>query len=206
MEIPNADSLFLTYFAPWYPHEAEREYPATRPDLEEVILPEGIHIDVLNPLTPEGMEAAKTQIAQMKSAALSDWPSLLGVAGEPSLAWIEAFDAYCTQENVLKLLQQSDPKNFANTYVVIACECGAIIGDAMIKAQPGLQWLYDWPYWDSAIFDLNTKAKINVFHWAFKRLAGDGLEDKIIDKVNASLQFVRTPPDGDLSAGEHHIY
>jgi len=75
---------------------------------------------------------------------------------------------------------------------VIACEVGAVLGEVMMQSYPGLQWLHDWPYWDSAIFDLNTKAKINVFHWAFKKLSADGREDLLVDKVNASLQFVRS--------------
>ncbi|MFT5124858.1 MAG: hypothetical protein ACI9QL_004108 [Candidatus Omnitrophota bacterium] len=191
MDLPAADALFLTYFAPWYPQEIERPYPATRPDLEEVVLPEGTHISVLNPLTPEGIQAARDQISGMRKAAEADFPTLLDTEEPLSLDWLRATDTWCTPEAVANLLEQSDPKNFANNYVVVACELGVAIGEALIQEQPGLQWLHDWPYWDSAIFDLNSKTKINVFHWAFKKLSGDGMEDALMEKVTASLDFVR---------------
>jgi hypothetical protein len=195
MDLPSADALFLTYFAPWYPPETERPYPATRPDLEELVLPEDTHIDVLNPLTSEGIHAAKEQIAGMRRAADADLAILLDAKEPLSLDWLRATDAWCTPEAVNTLLEQSDPGNFASNYVVLACELGVVIGEALIQEAPGLQWLHDWPYWDSAIFDLNSRTKINVFHWAFKKLSGDGMEDALMDKASASLDFVR-PENG----------
>ena len=152
MDLPNADSLFVTYFSPWYPAEAEREYPLPDQIWRRLSFRMVFISMSLNPLTPEGMEAATQQVSQMYNAALVDWKQVLGVDGTPSLEWIRAFDAWCSEENIMDLLRQSDPKNAANSYVVIACEAGAMFGHCLIQAQPGLQWLYDWPYWDSAVF------------------------------------------------------
>ena len=94
MELPSADQIFLSYFAPWYPPDADRE-SGVRPDLEEVVLPDGVHVDVLNPLTLKVWSARK-QIDQVRVAAKTDWPNLLGWKG--NLQWIVSFDEYCTFE------------------------------------------------------------------------------------------------------------
>ena len=56
----------------------------------------------------------------------------------------------------------------------------------MLQAlEPRLSWLYDWPYWESALYDQETRSRINVFHWAVKKMSEYGVEDGLTDKLNA---------------------
>jgi hypothetical protein len=127
----------------------------------------------------------------MVEAARGDWPGYLPVAGEPSLAWIEAFDDYWTATRVHALLGRSDPTNFANDLLVTSCEFGAVLGHVLREAVPRLDWLPDWPYWESGLLDVASGYRINVFHWAIKRFSEYGLEDGYGAKVGKCIELVR---------------
>ena len=61
----------------------------------------------------------------------------------------------------------------------------------MREAEPQLEWLADWPYWESALLDVPSGYRINVFHWAIKRFSEYGLEDGYRAKVAKCLEMVR---------------
>ena len=95
IELPDADDLFRTFFAPWYAGDelARREHPATRPDVEPWA-PAGLSALEASPLTLEGQQDAVAQVEGMVAAARGDWPELIDVGGAPSPAWIDAFDRH----------------------------------------------------------------------------------------------------------------
>lgn len=190
--LPPAEALFQCFCAGWYPAERRQlEAPRLFTDLEEIELPPGVHISALSPLSPEGNQIAAEQIARMEEAALVDWQQVLGAAPPPGPAWLEPFENQYTASALLDLIRSSDPDRANNPWLVVACETGTLLAHLLRQQRPALQWLYDLPYWDSCLFDLNTRVRIPVFHWAFKRLSGDGMADRLEDKINATLAFIR---------------
>lgn len=200
MALPTAEELFDTFFAPWHPPEEHEDGNVwLRPDFEEIELPPGAHIRVLDRLTPEGRAAAGARVAGMERAAREDWPALLGVSGEPGPAWLEAFDRWATEERVAELLKTARPEQSANPILVLACEAGALTGGLLLRAHPGMQWLVDWPYWNSAVFDLNTRTRLHVFAWAVRRFAAGGAETPLLARYETALKLLRGgPPDPAL--------
>jgi hypothetical protein len=55
----------------------------------------------------------------------------------------------------------------------------------------GLEWMPDWPYWESALLDVSSGQRINVFHWAIKRFSDHGIEDGYAGKIERCLELVR---------------
>jgi hypothetical protein len=190
--LPDCDDVFAKYFAPWYrEHDFEaRRHAATRPDVEGWAEP-NTPPAAASGLSDDGRQAAAQHITGMFEAAQRDWPSYLAVTGAPSLAWVEAFDDYWTATRVQELLSRSDPADFANDLVVTVCEFGAVLGHVMREAAPQLEWLPDWPYWESGLLDVPSGYRINVFHWAIKRFSEYGLEDGYGAKVGQCIALVR---------------
>ena len=96
------------------------------------------------------------RVERMLSAASTDWPRYLPVTGEIDLSWITAFDAYHDTDRISEIIARSAPEDFSNDYLVTCCEFGAALGHIMRVQQPRLFWLWEWPYWESAIFILKS--------------------------------------------------
>ena len=79
---------------------------------------------------------------------------------------------------------------FNNDYLVLCCELGSVIGTVMQGLEPRLTWLYDSPYWESALYDPQTGSRLNVFFWAVKRMSEHGPDDSIADKIRRSLELL----------------
>lgn len=186
-----AHELYDRYFGPWYMPERPALHPGTRPDMEEIVLEAGQHISAIQPLPPEHRDQPREKVAAMFDAFRQDGERLLKQAPPVSRAWIAGIDAWATKERVAGLVKQSVPLNFSNPYLILCCEFGAGIGEVMRQEQPGLQWIYDWPYWDSVIFDLNTRSAFPVFHWAVKRMTELGGSEALAAKFEAALEHVR---------------
>lgn len=190
--LPDSASLFHCFCAGWYPMERRHtDPPELASDLEEIDLPAGVHLSAVNPLNAEGMAIARQQIKAMEEAAITDWQSSLGVQGDVSRAWLDTFEEKFRARYILDLVRSSDPSQMNNPWLVVACETGAMLGLLLRQQRPALQWIYDLPYWDSALFDLNTRVRLPVFHWAFKRMSADGVADTLADKMDAALAFIR---------------
>ncbi len=196
-KLPNQEEVFTKYFKPWYDKD-ELEYRGheeTLPDTESWGKP-GAAAELVSPLTDEGQKMMKEQIEEIYQAAKEDWPDFLGVKDEVSLDWVEAFDQYFDKEKVAELLENSDPEEFSNELVVLSCELGAVIGNSMIQEDPELKWMADCPYWESAIYDIRTGFRVNVFHWAIKKFSSyehkDGIKARILqcleDIKNSQMQ------------------
>jgi|SRR5208283_10739 len=170
MALPHCDALFVQYFGPWYRDldQARRIYTATRPDIEQLTGSSKLLASDVSPLAPHSQAEAAERIRDMLNAAIKDWAGLLGVHGTPTIDWISAFDRHFRSRRIQRIIERSDPKEYDNDYLVLCCELGAVLGAVLGATDPGLAWLYDWPYWDSALYDRLTRSRINVFHCSEK--------------------------------------
>ena len=186
MELPHCDTLFLRYFGPWLSEQdrKRRVYSATRPDVEHLGCAAELKASDISSLTPESQTVAAQQIREMFVAAATDWKELLSVEGTPSLDWLRQFDRHFERRQIRKTIKRSDPQQYDNDYLVLCCELGAVIGTLLESREPRLSWLYDWPYWESALYDQETRARINVFHWAVKKMSEYGVEDGLVGKID----------------------
>ena len=195
MALPHCDELFVRYFRPWYTEEdrTRRVYQATRPDIEELSAPADLVASDISPLTAESQADAAERVGDMLEAATDDWKTLLGVRGSPSIDWIVQVDRYFHSRRVQRIIARSDPEQYDNDYLVLCSELGAVLGAVLRASEPRLSWLYDWPYWESGLYDQPTRSRINVFHWAVKKLSSYAVDDGLADKVNACLRMLHEP-------------
>ncbi len=190
-KLPSCDPLFMKFFDHWYkePDRQRKVFKGTRPDAQAFTNP-GIHAQDASPLRAEGQQAANKQIATMIDAVKADFPTYLEVTGDPSIDWIHAFDSYYNEKRIKALIKESDPKDFSNLYFVSCCEFGALIGHVFTQYRDGLEWLPDWPYWESGILDTNAGVRIHVFHWAIKKLSSYGVDDGYRAKFLATINLI----------------
>jgi len=185
------DDLFVTYFGPWYgdslPPDAQLR---ALPDVETIELPEGVHINALQPLPNDIQVKVNRQLVSMKEAAEKDWPKTLPVEGTFDESWLSAFQTHYREEELKALLQRSAPNNFTNPLLIMCCELGACLAVALQGRQPQLQWLYEFPYWDSSLFDLNSMTRINVFHWAVRAMSSEWEQQPLLEKIKACEEFL----------------
>ena len=71
----------------------------------------------------------------------------------PDAKDLHFFDKYYDRRRVIDVVNRSEPNDLSNPFVVICCEFGAVLGYVMLNMLPGLEWLPDWPYWESSIVD-----------------------------------------------------
>jgi hypothetical protein len=187
MTIANCDELFLRYFGPWLSEQdrVRRVYDATRPDVEHLSCPADLAASDISHLGSDGQLRAAEQIQKVFEAASEDWKALLGMEGTPSLKWIAAFDRYFQRGQIQRVIERSDPTRYDNDYIVLCCELGSVLGEVLQSLEGRLSWLYDWPYWESALYDTRTHSRINVFHWAVKKMSEYGVEDDLKGKLEA---------------------
>ena len=192
-ELPDADTLFRSFFARWYAADdlARREHPATRPDAEPWGAPGHSALEA-SPLTLEGQQEAAAQVEGMIAAAVGDWPELIGVSAPPAPDWFEAFDRAYDRAAIDAVIAASDPDDFGNELVVLCCELGAMLGHALQREAPRLEWLYDWPYWESALLDPQAGMRVNVFHWAIRKFSHDAADADLHTKVLQCRDLVRS--------------
>ena len=189
--LPDADDVFQRFFAPWYEAAdlSRRGVAATRPDVEQCYHA-GLRGADVSPLTSEGQAQVAAQIATMLQAARSDWPTVLGVEGPMDSAWVAAFDAYYDRARVGEVIVGSDPSDFGNDLLILCCEFGAVLGAVLSARKPQLEWIYDWPYWESALLDPAHGCRINVFHWAIKKFSDYGVDDGFAAKLDQCVDLI----------------
>ena len=194
--LPTAEELFDTYFRPWYPDQGnDRSLYGLLPDLEEIELPKGTSISVLQPLhNRNDRRAVLAHLDRMTDAAQQDFPTLFGVTAPPSPDWIAAFEAQVDEAKIRSWIEQSPPGDLQNNLLVLTCETAVILAQQLISRRPGLQWLPDVPYWESALFDLNTRVRVPVFHWVIKRLGADFGNEPLQPKIDATIAFIEDTP------------
>jgi hypothetical protein len=93
---------------------------------------------------------------------------------------------------VAEVLEAADPEDFSNDLLVLCCEFGAVLGAALRQDAPQLEWVYDWPYWESGLLDPAHGYRINVFHWAIKKFSDYGVDDGFAAKVEMCVKLMKT--------------
>lgn len=190
--LPHCDELFFRFFDPWYDDAGRRRrgFKATLPDVLQHESFVGLSQAQASCVNEEAQRQILQQIDRMIDAARHDWPTYLSVEDELDLKWIDAFDSYYDRDHIREVVEQSDPSQFGNDYVVLCCEFGAVLSHILRQAQPRLVWRLDWPYWDSSLLDPKTGTAMPVFHWAIKKMSEYGVDDGFAAKTTASLQFL----------------
>jgi len=189
--LPDCDKVFMKYFDRWYEPEdrARKRFPATKPDTLLVQEIRGLPQDA-SPLDETAQSDVREIVNNMITAAEADWPSFLPVSMPMGIQWIDEFDKYHNKQRVKAVMKMSDPSDFSNELFVRCCEFGAVIGYVMVETLPGLQWVYDWPYWESSILDPESGTFISVFHWAIKKFSSYGIDDGFKAKIIACCKMI----------------
>ncbi len=183
--LTGCDVLFVRYFRRWYAPErlARRPYAGTRPDVEVLPAALGVSAAEYSPLAEAWRQNARKQIGRMVEAAAADWAEFVDAENPVSIDGLHAFDKYYGRPEVAALIRRSDPRDFSNDYLVLCCELGSVIGDVLRSLDCELEWVYDWPYWESAVWHKRTGSQVNVFDWAVKKLSSYGVSDGLRPKL-----------------------
>ncbi len=196
MTLPHCDELFEKFCRPFYDPDniVRRRYPATRPDLETSWEP-NTPVEALHVVSSESQQQIALQLGRILASARGDWKTYLAIDHEPSLDWVERFDGYYDRAAIQRLIARSDPTDFGNDYLIVSIQFSAVLGTVLRKELPRLEWLYDWPYWEWALFDSVTGTRVNVFHWAVKKLSEYGVGDNYREKVLACVGLLERELD-----------
>ena len=193
MRLPDDNVLFQRFFDRWYdePARTRKVFAHTRPDAERAGPPGTLAHD-LSPFERPGQARVARRIHTMVNAVRGDWPSYLPVRPPLSPDWIHEFDQHWNRRRVSRLIATSDPTDFSNELLVLCCELGAALGFCMQALEPSrLRWLYDWPYWESGLLDVESGYRISVFHWGIKKFSSYGIDDGYRAKSLACIDMVR---------------
>lgn len=191
--LPDCDKVFMTYFDKWYrPADRERKgFPATRPDVLRSDSLINLSPQDASALTEDSQAEIKRMVEGMIDAARGDWPIYLEVSEPINIEWIDKFDTFHDKRCIKALMKSSKPDNFSNDFLVRCCEFGAVLGHILITTQPNLHWIYDFPYWESSVFDPETGQIFPVFHWAIKKFSSYGIDDGFKAKLLACSQLIQ---------------
>lgn len=191
-ELPHCNELFTTYWDPWYGDDDRKHkgISGTRPDMESDPEWKGLSAEEMCNLTKEGQEKVLQQVQTMAQAAESDFRNYLDVQPPIDIEWVDAFDKHFTEERVIELLDRSNPKEYSNEYVVTCIEFGAVLGTVLRNLCSDLEWLPNWPYWESSIWDKRSGTEIPIFHWAIKKMSSYGVDDGFKPKVLWAVQLL----------------
>ncbi len=188
-ELQDAPEVYARFFAPWLqPVERERRgADLLRPDLLEVAAFRFLPAAELTTVAPEVATRVGDQIGRMVAAARSDWKELCGRHDVLSREGLGAIDAAFDAHAVEGLQTSSDPAEFGNSLLVTACELGAVIGSSLLAARPTLQWVADWPDFESTLVDRATGVVLPPFHWAIRKLSAQGVGGGLVERIGVAL-------------------
>ena len=186
------DILFRHFFVSWYRlPPGERPPRIVKGDIEVYAEAAGRSATDAWRVPEERQRGLAKQVATMVEAARADWPTYLEIDEVVSLAAIEAFDSHWTRPRIAEVVRSSDRADFANDYLVLCCELGAVIGEVMRQHLPSLEWLYSDPYWESSLWYAPTGGRIHPFHWAIKKMSSYGVDDGLRPKLLAGIESVQ---------------
>ena len=190
--LPDGDALFRTFFYAWYDEAARARHPdRLRADVEEIEFPDGAERVLPCPLSVEQRVTVEQRLRDITEAAVKDLGPLLGARPPFTTVWLEAFDAHFDRTAVNRAIQTSNARDYTNGYLLLCCETGALLGRLLQQFEPCLQWAPDWPYWESALFDPQSGAVINPFHWAVRRMSEQGADDPLAAKVASCVAWLQ---------------
>lgn len=186
----HCDDLFMKYFDRWY-DDGDRKrkgFKATCPDVMSKVYKAGIPAAKLTPLLGETLTKVAGQVKRMVESAKTDWESDYGVTDPISLGGLNAFDKVFNRKKIQEVIDRSDPEDFSNEYLVVCCELGATLGTVLRSLRPDFEWIWEWPYWESSLYDSATTDQYKVFHWAIKKMSDYGVNDGLEAKVKFAAE------------------
>ena len=192
--LPHCDEMFLKFFDRWYDEDDRQRkgVSCTRPDMMVAYLP-GFSAAEISPLSQACQERVLDRINTILRAAKSDWSANLAMSGDIGLDWVESLDSHYNTERIAELIHASDPQDFSNGLVVTVCEFGAVLGHVMRQCEPRLEWVAEWPYWESGLYDPLTGNIIPPFHWAMKKFSDYGVDDGYVPKIGCMVHILNNP-------------
>lgn len=191
MALPDIDDLFTTYFGRWYDEDDQERkgFKHTRPDVMRRYKP-GTPVADVCPLTEEYRTETEHRVRRMLRSAIVDWPTFLPLAEPVDSSWVELFDEHYTAETVADLIAESSPDDFCNSLLVSTCQLGAVLGHVLQGMLPRLEWLWDWPYWESRLYDPVSGNEIPPFHWAMKKFSDYAIDDGLEGKMACCIHIL----------------
>ncbi|MCI0363768.1 MAG: hypothetical protein L0Y44_04745 [Phycisphaerales bacterium] len=187
--LADSDFLFMKFFDHWYDADDRKRkgVPTTRPDT--TLRTEWIGRDraELSPIPHPRQVEAFGLIDNVLGLARTKWPDYLPIEQPMALGWVEAFDRYYNPRRIKRLIRWSRPSKLQNKYVSSCCELGAVLGHMMRTMNHRLQWLPDWPFWESSIVDTQSGYVAPVFHWAMKKMSRTAVKSGLVNKITACL-------------------
>ena len=128
----------------------------------------------------------------MREAAYGDVSEFLaergGAPGEratASLETIDALDQFWSLQELESLVARAPAEERGAEYFLVCAELGIMLGEALRELVPACEWLYEWPYWESAILHPPTGDVVNVFHWAVNKLSATAMRDTLVLKLES---------------------
>lgn len=189
-ELPSCDDLFMKFFDRWYDNDDRHRkgFEATCPDVFSGKYKKGAPASQLTPLDGETQTKVAAQVARMVEAARSDWKRSFTPKDPISIEGLEDVDRHYDASRIRKLIESSNPEEYGNDYVVVCIELGAVLGRVLKDLRPDFEWVWEWPYWESYLWDPATSDQFKVFHWAIKKMSGFGVDDGLAAKVQFAVQ------------------
>jgi len=185
-KIPDANVLFKKFFSAWYPEDERPVMP--RPDMYQIEAYKGEPLDLekIQYLKPGYLAEVKELVdITIPDAALNDFQHIIK-ASSLDLNVLDAVDKFYDRAKISALINESDPKDFSNSYLVTVCEFGAMLG-YLFNQLEGFGWLYSYPYFNSIIVHRKSGFAITVFDWAVKKFSEYGVEDGFVAKFHAAI-------------------
>ncbi len=182
--------MFERFVAPHYPDDGPPGQ--LRADAEQGLVAPGTRAAAACALEGELLAAVQEEFAEMREAAFGDVTEFLvqhhGASGEPataSLETIDALDQFWSLQELEALARRAGTAEQGAEYFLVCAELGIVLGEALRGLVPACEWLYDWPYWESAILHPPTGDVVNVFHWAVNKLSATAMGDTLVLKLES---------------------
>ncbi len=155
----------------------------------------GLQATDLCVLTEEYRDKVLNQISTMLRTAQTDWSACLPLSGDVDITWLELIDSHYDTDRIAEVMDRSEPEDFSNELIVTVCQFGALLGHIMRQQEPRLEWIADWPYWESSLYDPVTGNIIPPFHWAIKKFSDYGVDDGFAEKIGCMVHILNNPED-----------
>jgi hypothetical protein len=188
-KLPDCDALFEKFLSPWY--EEEDKPKTTRPDMYVIGGFDGnrLELNEIQYLPPGLLKQNKEQLQIMAEAALSDYQQIIK-SEKLGINVLDAVDKYYNRSKIAEIINQSDPTEFSNDYLVQVCEFGATLGH-LFNQFDDYGWLYSEPYFHSIIVHKETGYGITVFDWGVKKFSEYGVDDGFAAKFQMAIEIVK---------------
>jgi hypothetical protein len=184
-KLPDAHEMFQTFFDRWYDEYWREKRGADFLHLEVVQSEEliGLSGEEACLIDEAGQLEVASMIGETLEGATEDWQETLELNLPIDRSWLNKFDQTHDREQIAALIEESDPEDFSSLYVMTCCELGAVIAQVLRDECSDLEWMYAWPFWDSALLHPDTGCLVYVFHWAIKRLSESGVDESLETRI-----------------------